>query len=112
VFKNGIATVILSQPSYAVGINSHAVVVGYYQPAGLNRRHLFVWSANAGAFTLTPAGYCSAEAAAVNDRGEVLGFGEMANGEKRYFLLTPNPAGVLTPKALITEQPAPVTGRL
>ena len=101
VFKNGIATVIVGLPSYAVGINSSAVIVGHYQPAGLDRRHLFVWSADSGAFDLTPDGYRSAEAAAVNDRGDVLGFGEMTSGVKNYFLLTPNLDGVLTPKALI-----------
>src|SRR5579864_2017435 len=100
VFRNGIARVILSLPSYAVGINSSALVVGYYQAAEPNRRHLLAWSATAGAFDLTPDGYVSAQAAAVNDRGEVLGFGETLGGEKKYFLLTPDPGGVLAPKAL------------
>ncbi len=63
VFKDGIATVIVSLPSSAVGINSAASVVGEYQPAGNNRRHLFRWSANSGAVDLTPDGYLSAEAA-------------------------------------------------
>ncbi len=91
VFKNGIATVILSLPSFAVGINSSADVVGSYQPGGDNRRHLFVWSANSGALDLTPDGYRSAEAAAINDRGDVLGFGETVKGKSQYFLLTPEP---------------------
>jgi uncharacterized membrane protein len=107
VFKNGIAAVILSVPSSAVGINSAASVVGSYQPAGHNRRHLFTWSANSGAFDLTPDGYRSAEAAAINDRGDILGFGETLSGKSQYFLLTPDPNGVLTPKALIT---APLAG--
>jgi uncharacterized membrane protein len=102
VFKNGIATVILNLPSSAVGINSGASVVGSYQPTGDNRRHLFRWSANLGAFDLTPDGYRSAEAAAINDRGDILGFGETLSGKSQYFLLTPNPNGELTPKALIT----------
>jgi uncharacterized membrane protein len=105
VFKNGIATVILSLPSHAVGINSAASVVGSYQPAGYNRRHLFRWSANSGAFDLTPDGYRSAEAAAINDRGDILGFGETVGGKSQYFLLTPDPNGGLTPKALITAPP-------
>jgi hypothetical protein len=105
VFKNGIATVILSLPSYAVGINSSAEVVGFYQPAGYDRRHLFIWSARSGAFDLTPDGYRSAEAAAINDRGDVLGFGETASGKSQYFLLTPDPKGVLTPKALMAAPP-------
>jgi uncharacterized membrane protein len=102
VFNNGIATVILSLPSSAVGINSAASVIGSYQPAGYNRRRLFRWSANTGAFDLTPDGYRSAEAAAINDRGEILGFGETVIGESQYFLLTPDPNGGLMPKALIT----------
>ena len=106
VYKNGIATVILSLPSFAVGINSSAHVVGSCQPVGHNRRHLFMWSAHSGAFDLTPDGYRSAEAAAINDRGEVLGFGETVSGKFQYFLLTPDSGGALTPKALITAPPA------
>jgi probable HAF family extracellular repeat protein len=108
VFKNGIATVILSLPSHAVGINSAASVVGSYQPAGHNRRHLFRWSANEGAFDLTPDGYISAEAAAINKRGDILGFGETVGGKSEYFLLTPDPNGALMPKALITARSASV----
>jgi hypothetical protein len=106
VFKNGIATVILSLPSSAVGINSAASVVGYYEPAGHHRRHLFRWSASSGALDLTPDGYLSAQAAAINDRGDILGFGETVGGESRYFLLTPNPNGGLRPKALAAAAPA------
>ncbi len=102
VFKNGIASAILSLPSSAVGINSAACVVGSCQPAGDNRRHLFRWSADSGAFDLTPDGYRSAEAAAINDRGDILGFGETVSGKSQYFLLTPDPNGGLTSKALIT----------
>jgi probable HAF family extracellular repeat protein len=101
-FKNGIATAILSLPSFAVGINSAASVVGCYQPAGYSRRHLFRWSANAGAFDLTPDGYIFAQPAAINNRGDILGFGETVSGKSEYFLLTPDPNGELTPKALIT----------
>ena len=106
VFKNGIATVILSLPSHAVGINSAGSVVGSYQHAGYGRRHLFRWSANAGTFDLTPDGYISAEAAAINNRGDILGFGETVSGKSGYFLLTPDPNGALTPKAVITTPPA------
>jgi uncharacterized membrane protein len=106
VFKNGIATVIVSLPSHAVGINSAARVVGSYQPAGYNRRHLFRWSADSGAFDLTPDDYRSAEAAAINGRGDILGFGETVSGKSGYFLLTSDPNGGLTPKALITAPSA------
>jgi len=104
VFNNGIATVILSLPSHAVGINSGASVVGSYQPAGYSRKHLFRWSANEGAFDLTPDGYICAEAAAINNRGDILGFGETVSGKSEYFLLTPDPNGELTPKAVITAR--------
>jgi probable HAF family extracellular repeat protein len=102
VFKNGSTTVILSLPSSAVGINSAASVVGSYQPVGYNQKHLFRWSANQGAFDLTPDGYLSAEAAAINDRGDILGFGETVSGKSQYFLLTPDPNGALTPQQLKT----------
>jgi len=102
VFNNGIATVILGLPSSAVGINSAASVVGSYQPVGDRRRRLFSWSANSGAFDLTPDGYRSAEAAAINDRGDILGFGETMIGESGYFLLTPDPNGGLSPTPLTT----------
>jgi uncharacterized membrane protein len=110
VFKNGIATVILSLPSHAVGINSAASVVGSYQPAGGSRRHLFRWSADAGAFDLTPHGYISAEAAAINNRGDILGFGETVSGKSEYFLLTPDPNGELTPQAF-DQGGATISGR-
>ena len=102
VFSNGIPGVIIGLPSSAVGINSAATVVGSYQPASHERRRLFRWSANLGAFDLTPEGYRYAEAAAINDRGDILGFGETVIGESRYFLLRPDPGGALRPKQLIT----------
>lgn len=106
VFRNGIATVIVNFPGAAVGINSVADVVGFYHPADPNLRRLFIWNANSGAFDLTPDGYRSAQAAAINDHGQVLGFGETVGGERPYFLLTPAPHGVLMPKALMTPRPA------
>jgi uncharacterized membrane protein len=101
VYRGGIATVIVGLPSSAVGINSSGQVIGSFQPAGNDRRHVFVWSADSGAFDVTPDGYRSAEAAAINNRGEVLGYGETIGGKSQYFLLTPAPSGVLTPKALM-----------
>jgi probable HAF family extracellular repeat protein len=101
IFNNGIPRVILGLPSSAVGINSAATVVGSYQPAGDDRRRLFGWSADSGAFDLTPEGYCFAQAAAIDERGEILGFGETLSGESQYFLLTPHVNGVLTPRALV-----------
>jgi len=98
IFRKGIGEVILELPGAAVGINASADVVGYYQPAGQSRRHLFFWNASSGAFDLTPEGYRSAQAAAINDRGDILGFGETESGKGQYFLLRPDPNGVLTPK--------------
>jgi uncharacterized membrane protein len=106
VFKNGTARFILDLPSAAVGINSVADVVGFYQPCGNDLRRLFIWSANSGGFDLTPDGYRSAQAAAINDSGQVLGFGETVSGERPYFLLTPDPNGALMPQALDPACPA------
>jgi probable HAF family extracellular repeat protein len=106
VFKNGAVRVIVNLPSAAVGINSVADVVGFYQPSRADLRRLFIWNANSGGFDLTPDGYRSAQAAAINDSGQVLGFGETVSGEKPYFLLTPDPNGALIPKALAATRPA------
>ena len=100
VFRDGVASVLLGLPSVAVGINSSGDVVGSYEPAGSPRRHLFAWSAHSGALDLTPDGYKSAEAAAINDRGEILGFGETVGGAHQYFLLTPDSNGALAPTEL------------
>ena len=107
VFRDGRSLVIVGSPSYAVGINSATEVVGFYQPAGHEYRRLFIWSDDCGPLDLTPAGYRRAEAAAINSRGDVLGFGETLSGRSEYFLLTPAADGALTPKALISTPPAP-----
>jgi probable HAF family extracellular repeat protein len=106
LYRDGAATVILRSPSAAVGINSAAEIVGHYDPPGHKRRRLFRWSAGSGALDLTPDEYQSAQAAAINDRGEILAFGETARGISQYFLLTPDPGGRLTPKAIIGEAAA------
>jgi uncharacterized membrane protein len=106
VFRNGRSAVIVGSPSYAVGINNAAEVVGFYQPAGHEHRRLFIWSDDCGPLDLTPTGYRRAEAAAINNRGDVLGFGETLDGRSEYFLLTPAVDGVLTPLALINTPPA------
>ena len=108
VFQDGIATVILTLPSFAVGINSFGEVVGSYEPAGYNGRRVFIWSANSGAFDVTPGGFRYAEGAAVNARGEVLAFGETADGTFHYFLLIPRSAGALTPKRVSSVRPTSI----
>jgi probable HAF family extracellular repeat protein len=101
VFKDGIAASILSLPSAAFGINSAGDVIGSYRAGSGSRA--FVWSPQFGAFDITPAGYRSAVAAAINDRGRILGYGETASGAPQDFLLTPDPNGELMPKAVSTE---------
>lgn len=108
VFKDGVAMVILKLPSFAVGINSSGEVVGSYQPAGYNGRHVFIWSANAGALDVTPDGFRYAEGAAINAHGEVLAFGETTDGKFHYFLLVPRANGALAPKRLPPVRPARV----
>ena len=98
VFKDGIATSILILPSAAFGINSAGQVIGSYQAGSGSRA--FIWSSKSGAFDITPAGYRSAVAAAINNRGAILGYGETASGGPQDFLLTPDPNGELMPKAV------------
>ena len=98
VFKDGTATSILSLPSAAFGINSAGDVIGSYQAGSGSRA--FVWSSKSGAFDITPAGYRSAVAAAINNRGDILGYGETASGAPQDFLLTPDSSGELMPKAV------------
>jgi probable HAF family extracellular repeat protein len=98
VFKDGIATAIVSLPSAAFGVNSAGDVIGSYRAGSGSRA--FIWSSKCGALDITPAGYRSAVAAAINNRGDVLGYGETASGAPQDFLLTPDPNGELMPKAL------------
>lgn len=98
VFKDGIATSILSLPSAAFGINSAGDVIGSYRAESGSRA--FIWSSRLGAFDITPAGYRSAIAAAINNRGDVLGYGETTSGVPQDFLLNPDPNGELMPKAV------------
>ena len=98
VFKDGVATSILSFPSAAFGINSAGDVIGSYRTGSGSRA--FVWSSMSGAFDITPAEYRSAVAAAINNRGDILGYGETASGAPQDFLLTPDPHGELMPKAV------------
>jgi probable HAF family extracellular repeat protein len=98
VFKDGIATSILSLPSAAFGINSAGDIIGSYRAGSGSRA--FIWSPRSGAFDITPARYRSAVAAAINNRGDILGYGETASGAPEDFLLTPDPNGDLMPRRL------------
>lgn len=99
VYKDGVATSILSLPSAAFGINSAGAVIGSYRTGSGSRA--FVWSPMSGAFDITPAEYRSAVAAAINNRGDILGYGETASGAPQDFLLTPDRHGEVIPKAVI-----------
>ena len=103
VFEDGTATSILSVPSAAFGINSAGDVIGSYRTGSGSRA--FIWGAKSGAFDITPAGYRTAVAAAINNRGEILGYGETASGAPQDFLLTPDPDGELLPKAVSSLAP-------
>jgi probable HAF family extracellular repeat protein len=98
VFEDSIATSILSLPSAAYGINSAGDVIGSYRAGSGSRA--FIWSSKSGAFDITPAGYRSAVAAAINNSGYILGYGETVSGAPQDFLLTPDPNGELMPKAV------------
>jgi hypothetical protein len=108
VFKNGIATSILSVDSSAFGINSAGDVVGFYQPNGVNGPRVFLWDPHMGALDLTPGGYLFAAPLAINSSGEIVGYGQTTAGVYQDFLLTPDPHGVLTPKPIVpTGVPEP-----
>jgi hypothetical protein len=112
IFENDSATSILNQDSSASGINSAGDVVGSYQAA--NTVHAFIWEPNLGPFDVTPPGYQNASAFAINDQGDILGNGTLP-GEifGQFFLLTPDPHGVLTPKPILPPGvPEPGSGIL
>ena len=100
MFKDGVATWILNLPSAAFGINYAGDVIGSYRAESDSRA--FTWNSKSGAFDITPPGYRSAVAAAINDRGDILGYGETVGGASQDFLLTPDPDGELIPKAVIS----------
>jgi probable HAF family extracellular repeat protein len=98
VFKDGIATSLLGVPSAAFGINAAGDVIGSYRAGSGSRA--FIWRPKSGAFDITPPAYRSAIAAAINNRGDILGYGETASGAPQDFLLSPDPNGELMPKAV------------
>jgi probable HAF family extracellular repeat protein len=102
VARNGTETPILSVPSSAYGINAAGEVVGFYSPYGIGT-HLFIWDSSSGAHDLTPDGYENAAPLAINDQGDIIGYGQTASGTYQDFLLTPDPNGELTLKDLITS---------
>ena len=107
IYKNGIATVIPDLRGFAVGINSSACVVGSFQPARDSGRHLFKWSANSGAFDMTPEGYLSAEAAAINRPWPTSWvFGETMGGKFPVLFAHAGPRGRRThAEGTVTTEP-------
>jgi probable HAF family extracellular repeat protein len=81
--------------SEAIGINNQGQIVGFSQdPAGDDDSSVAVVWENGTITdlnTVIPAGspLFLMEALAINDGGEIAGFGRLANGEHRGFLLTP-----------------------
>ena len=100
--QNGIMTDLGSLPglptSVANGINSNGEVVGFSQDAnGDDSSSVAVLWENGGMTnlnTVIPAGspLFLMEALSINDRGQIAGFGRLANGEHRGFVLTPREA--------------------
>lgn len=85
-------------PSYAVAINNQGWAVGYsYLSLSSSDSHATLWN-NGQLLDLNNAIVGSrgdfvtlAEASAINNKGQIVGYGFLANGEARAFLLTPVP---------------------
>lgn len=85
--------------SEAYDINIHGHVVGdSYGPNDLNGpRHPFLWTRERGMQdlnTMIPAGsgWTLVSARAINDGGQIVGWGTNASGQTRAYLLTPDPS--------------------
>src|SRR5271165_390101 len=86
--------------SSAFGINNHGVVVGSSGYIS-NADHAFVWTSTGGMQDLNNlipqnSGWSLQYAFAINDNGQIAGFGDL-NGQERGFLLTPIAAASLAP---------------
>ena len=84
--------------SSAYGINNHGAVVG---SSGYSADHAFVWTPTGGMQDLNNlipqnTGWSLQDAFAINDKGQISGFGDL-NGQERGFLLTPIAATSLAP---------------
>jgi probable HAF family extracellular repeat protein len=81
--------------SRADGINNSGQVVGVSLTSGDAAFHAFLYSDDKmlDLNKLVPAlsGWTLTEAFAINDVGQIVGFGTAPNGEERAFLLTPKP---------------------
>lgn len=86
-----LGTLTGSANSSAYGINEHGQVVGYSQAAG-GASHATLWQNGSlrdlNELIATDSGWLLVEARAVNDGGQIVGFG-IFNGEQRAFRLDP-----------------------
>jgi probable HAF family extracellular repeat protein len=82
--------------SWALGVNNKNQVVGYSQAAmGSTQRYAVVWEQGTrmqkldDLLTSDSAGWSLEEAHGINDKGQIVGWGTNASGQKRAFLATP-----------------------
>ena len=80
--------------SFAYGINNMAQVVGFSVVGGND--HAFLWKSGAGMQDLnnlvaSSAGWMLGYAQAINDNGQIAGYGINPSGQTHAFLLTPIP---------------------
>lgn len=90
------------------GINASGQEVGYSNLAGDNDSHAFLYTTGTGVIDLNSlidplSGWELQQADAVNDAGQITGFG-MINGESDAFLLTPKLLRVTIPQCLYQGQ--------
>jgi probable HAF family extracellular repeat protein len=100
------------QHSYAYDINDSGLVVGRSETtAGSNATRAFIWSSVNGLQDLnavvTGTGWTFQEAHAINDRGQIAGFGLNPQGKVHAFLLTPTDVGPSPCDATPTPTPTP-----
>jgi len=79
--------------SYAKAINASGQVVGW--STGLGPEHAFIYSeglmTDLNTFLPANSGWTLLRANAINDSGQIVGYGDSPYGDKRAYLLTPIP---------------------
>jgi probable HAF family extracellular repeat protein len=93
--------------SYAYGINSSGQVVGYAYTADDTAPHAFLYSngsmTDLNSLIDSGSGWALRDAEAINDLGQIVGYGASPSGLTHAFLLTPIPEpGTLSLVALGT----------
>lgn len=83
--------------TYASGVNNSDVVVGYGQTSNSRGAAFAAWVDIAGTMynlndlTFLPTGWTLVGASAINNNGDIVGYGTNANGQMEAFMLTPTP---------------------